>query len=649
MIWNDEAHEAFDFETSGVKEEYALQPWRRAQGLAWATSFASVRRAQGKTILRGDINPTRDLMASVLEDAIKEKRRLVGWFVIFDIAWLLAYDLEELVVKSKFLDGMLLWRHAQVEPEYEMTAHSKKSFGLKTCVEELWPDRAGYADEIDFHDDSPEARERLHNYNIRDCVFTLKAAKYWWERLTNQQQSAALIEAESFPLVARTNLHGLPVDTLVCRELQARLVRDAAARIQLLAPLGVTKEIARSPIQLGNLLFDIWGLPCVKENVSKQTGKISRSTDKEVLFELANGYQGLPPDPRIKCLHEYREALNNKTKFADALINSAEYNGDDRTHPQARVFGTYSARMTYRSGQDGRGPGKREGTEKNVTLPVGFALHQEKRDKAFRLILVPPSGYTLVEFDAAGQEFKWMAVASRDETMLQLCKPGEDAHSFMGAGIEGLDYCETMARNKAGDEAISGPQGIRMFGKVVNLSCQYRTSARTLRKVARVDYNLKMDQQKADYVRNVYLQSYARVPVYWNYQIDLTKRNHYVETLAGRRVKVDGDWTGSNGWSMASTAINYRIQGTGADQKYLALAVLRSYIPKVGAYFAWDLHDGLYFFVPDARVAEFATEGKKLLDSLPYQRAWNFTPSIPMNWDCKTGPSWGLLREWKNE
>lgn len=646
MQWIDEAHEAFDFETSGTKPEYALQAWRIPQGKAWATSLATVRRDSNQTIVGGGLAPTRDMMADWLEQAIAAKRRIVGWHTPFDIAILLAYGLEELVMRAKWLDGRLLWRHLEVEPEYELTGVKRKSFGLKTYVEEFLPQHAGYQDEVDFHDETPEARDVLHKYNIRDTVFTLKGAEHCWGLLTPRQRTVALIEAESLPLVAQANLQGIPVDTLVTRALRQHLIDTAQEKLDRLAPLGMTEKIIRSPVQLAKLMFDSWGLPVLKVNTSKLTGNTTRSTDKEVLHELALGVLGLPPDPRVKCLREYREALNNCTKFADAPLKSVDYNEDERTHPQAMVFGTYSGRLTYSSGQKAKGPGKREGTEKEIILPIGFALHQEKRDKRFREPHGAPPGYDILEFDAAGQEFRWMAVASRDTTMLELCLPGEDAHSFMGARINNWDYRETIKRYKANELEVSGPQGGRMLGKVGNLSLQYRTSAKRLRITARVDYKIPMEMPQAEHIHKTYRMAYPLVPAYWKYQIDLTKRDGYVETMAGRRVKVVGDWTGNLGWSMASTAINYRIQGTGADQKYLALAVIKPYLNQIGAYFAWDLHDGIYLFVPTDKVHAAAAHIKPLLDNLPYQRAWGITPPIPMPWDCHYGASWGTLKDW---
>jgi hypothetical protein len=68
----------------------------------------------------------------------------------------------------------------------------------------------------------------------------------------------------------------------------------------------------------------------------------------------------------------------------------------------------------------------------------------------------------------------------------------------------------------------------------------------------------------------------------------------------------------------------------------------------LGCYFAWDLHDGLYWWVPDAIVDRVIAEGKKLLDNLPYREAWGFTPPIPMPFDAKFGKVWGALKEVKD-
>lgn len=658
MIWDHEKYLGFDFETSGEKPEYALQPWRIKQRKAWATSLVWATRAPGGVFDRigGGLNPTRAQMVLMLETAIKENRRIVGWNVVYDIAILLGYGLHDLVFKCRWLDGMLLWRHVEVEPEYGIKGPSKKSFALKGkyadvedeeadgtvtttsqlaskgCVEVLWPDEAGYQEDIDFHDPDPLKRQRLHEYNIGDVKFTLRGAQHWWEALTPKQQGAALIEAESLPWIAAANLEGLPLDRIECSNLQANLALRAIDRMDRLGTFGFTKEIGASPAKLANLLFDVWRLPIYKRNkltAKQQADGIkegSRSTDKEVLHEL-----GLT-DKRVGIFQEYRSCVNNGKKFATAPLISADYNAEGNvTHPQGRAFSTYTGRMTYSSKQ-GRGV---------KAVQTGFALHQMNKKPEFRRIIIAPPGYDMIEFDAAGQEFRWMAVASRDQTMLHLCGPGQDPHSFLGSAIYKLDYMDLIARYKAAEEEAERQ---RKMGKVGNLSLQYRTSPPRLRITARVDYDIPMELPEAEHIHQTYQLTYPEVPRYWGRQISIVKACGYVETFAGRRVQIKGDWNGPNKWAMGSTAINYRIQGTGGDQKYLAIAVIQPILKKYEARFAFDLHDGLYFYVKSELLRAFAEEMKHTLDNLPYQRAWGMTPPIPMTWDAKAGPSWGNLK-----
>ena len=646
--WDHNKFLAFDVETSGSKPEFALQSWRVAQGKSWLTSLVSLKLVDGKKVFGGgvqdnvddphDFDQTKRALQDMLTMALDERRTILGWNIQFDLQWALAYGLEKLVMRAKYLDGLLLWRHLAIEPEYETDRSKKKSFGLKLFVRENIPALAGYEEDVDYHDPSVEARDKLHKYNKIDVLATMVAIMRIWAALDARQRRAALIEAECLPMVARANLHGFPVDTLATKDLAGRLTGVANERLRLLEPHGVTEKVVRSTPQLGRLLYDQWGLPVLKENVGKKTKAVSRATGKEVLHELAF------VDKRAKLIHEYREALGNRKKFAENILASAAYNEDGRVHPQAIIFGTYSSRFTYASGQKARGPGAREGTEKDVILPVGFALHQEKRGPLYRSVLVAPPGHDLIEVDAAGQEFRWMAILSGDETMLGLCEPGEDPHSFMGAGIGHTDYRELIDLVKRHDY---NAELLRKLGKLANLSLQYRTSAKKLRVKARVDYGLPMEMPEAEKIWATYHGKYKGVQKYWRAQILKGKKCGYAETLAGRRVAVEGDWTGSMGWSMESTMINYPIQGTGGEQKYLALAVCKNLLSQHDAHFAWDLHDGLYFFSPKHRTQKLLAEMKKRLDHLPYERAWGFSPPIPLPFDAKWGSSWGALKDWK--
>lgn len=346
------SHLGFDFETSGKNPEYALQPWRIPQGLAWATSLAWVTRHPTWTAVQGGLFPDKAMMVRMLEEAIAENRRLVGWNVVYDITILLAHGLDDLVFKCKWLDGMLVWKHAVIEPQYD-DRFEAKSFSLKAFVPEHWPNEAGYEDEIDYHSTDPEELKKLHTYNVKDVMFTLDGCKMYWDKLTPKQRRVALIEAECFPMIAKANLQGMLIDTLTLNHLDQVVAKEADDAITLLAPLGMTEEIARSPIKLRHLMFDVWQM-----TPHHKTDKGQWSTDKETMHELAAA-----GDPRAKTLKQYREALNRRTKFIKNPLAAAKYNGDDCAHPECRVFSTYTGRMTYSSFQELKKKKKGKGVE----------------------------------------------------------------------------------------------------------------------------------------------------------------------------------------------------------------------------------------------------------------------------------------------
>lgn len=283
-------------------------------------------------------------------------------------------------------------------------------------------------------------------------------------------------------------------------------------------------------------------------------------------------------------------------------------------------------------------------------LQTGFAIHQMRRGKDYRRLIQAPPGYLLTEFDFAGQEFRWMAVASKDETMLSLCASGEDAHSYMGAQVAQRDYRELIHQVKGGDAIAAND---RKCGKFCNLSYQYRVSAKTATTKARIDYELDVDEQFIKQTLAVYKQSYPgvgglpsqRIGGYWASQIEKCKRLGYAETFAGRRVQLIGNWAGRDAWPLESTAINYPIQGTGGDQKYLALAVARNLLPQFGGYFYFELHDGLFFIFPEDKAVAASEVFLERLSNLPYKAAWGVDLPIQFPVDAKVGVSWGDLAD----
>ena len=208
----------------------------------------------------------------------------------------------------------------------------------------------------------------------------------------------------------------------------------------------------------------------------------------------------------------------------------------------------------------------------------------------------------------------------------------------------GLGYRESRSAVAVYDILNAGPRNrFTVNGKIVH-NCQYRTSAKRVRSVARVQYGLPMTHAEADTVHATYRSTYPRVPLYWKSSVQKARRNGYAETSAGRRITLRGDWWGKDQWKLESTAINYPIQGTGGDQKYLALAIIQNYVHQAGGRFYYELHDGLFFILPkDNKIKTHLTHMHGVLGNLPYKRAWGEAPPIDFPVDGAIGPDWGNM------
>lgn len=621
--------QAFDVETGGTLSEYALQPFRALAGEGWITSYAIAKRNPNDLVVSGgELFPATETLRKMLVRARDRGVTLVAWNAPFDAAWLIALGLEKEVFEARWLDAMLLYKHITSSPRYlpPDETPAPKVYGLKEAVTKFYPDKAGYEKDIDFATTNDAELDDLLVYNRMDCEHTLTLAEKFWSEMSPAQRRVALIEAQCIPMVAATIVRGITTNTVASTALSKKLSDDYAlafVTLKLTDPQNVSPEVLASPAQLGQLLYDKWQLP-----VTKLTDGGKPATDKESLGDLAD------IDERAKLVRDCREALGNRSKFADAVILSTDYNGDGCVRPSPRVFGTYTGRLTYSSKQ-GRGKGER---------PTGIALHQWKNGKAYREQLEAPEGYSLLEHDFAGQEFKWMAVESGDETMLGLCEPGEDPHSYMAGRIDRRDYRGLMRAVADGDPDA---KQIRKLGKVGNLSLQYRTGHKRLRIVARTQYDVNISEAESRAIHATYRTTYPGVPRYWQRQVTFGKDHGYAETLAGRCVQLgdpDG-WDPQRTWSYDSTAINFPIQGVGADQKYLALAVLKNYLPSVDGHFYYELHDGIFTIVPDRYAERAAVEIRELLSNLPYKQAWGRDFPILFPVDAKIGKSWGDLKE----
>ena len=191
MIWGDHKVVAFDFETSGSLPEYALQPWRWTEGRttdsSWLTSVSLIRYVDGDLVPDGSqLFPTKAHLEAMLQRVIDNDWYVITWNGVFDIGWVFAVGLGHLAHQIKWLDAMLLWRHLEIEPEYEFQGNrgKRKSYRLKPDGMKRWLlGHEGYEEDVDYHATDEESLKKLQKYNDRDSVYTWIIGKLVWAKL----------------------------------------------------------------------------------------------------------------------------------------------------------------------------------------------------------------------------------------------------------------------------------------------------------------------------------------------------------------------------------------------------------------------------------------------------------------------------------
>lgn len=601
-----------DIETAPVEEGKALMPYHRD----FYVQMVGIVISKNDKLLFHNPYEAAVFMAG------KSSFAPVAWNAKFDCAGLLRY--QGIWERLHWYDGYLAWCWAF--PDW----HEPGGKSLVEAAEQIklpWAEKLREMKEREKREGFQT--DQTGEYCLLDAQTALVLEQIARAHMDSRRLKGYEIECRCIVPVARSWKDGLRLDIEYIHELQEELhcKIDEILKTGKLPP----KEVLNSPQQLAQWLYHDLGLP-----VQFWTEKGNPSTDKAALAFAAL------QDERAKLVHEYRDQNTRLSKFVESPLTALEFNGyeysfgDGYVYPEPRLFGTYTGRMTYSS-------------KVLKKYPTGIALHQWPRDKRFRKMIIPPPGYMLAEYDFSGQEMRLMGEFSKDARMIELFRPGGlgDAHSLTGASIAGIEFEEFLRRKKTEDPEIVGPRGFRYQGKFVNLSLQYRTSWKKLRIRALTDYDYYATEAEAKHWHSTYHKLYPGVRRYWDAAIARAAYRGYAETLGGRRTLTPQEYFSNPKmqWPVESTAINHPIQGSGADQKEYALALATRKFPE--AIFAFDLHDGLFFYLPEDRAEELAREMLREFNSIDWSVVWDRELDCVYPVECALGDTWGTMREIK--
>lgn len=316
-----------------------------------------------------------------------------------------------------------------------------------------------------------------------------------------------------------------------------------------------------SPKQLGEILFEKLSLPSGKKT------KTGYSTDVSVLEDLEyNGY-GI-----AKHILEYRKLNKLKNTYVDTLPDLA----DDklRIHTTFNQIGTVTGRLSSMDPNMQNIPVK---TEEGLKIRSGFIAEE---------------GNLLMSIDYSQVELRVLTSLSEDENLISAYRNKKDLHDLTARKIFSMEEDETVSREK------------RAIAKTINFSIIYGKTPFGLSRELKIPV-----KDAANYIEK-YFEQYPRVVEFEKNIIKIAEQKEYVQTLFGRRRKIDG--INSKNKNMKAQAermaVNTVIQGTAAEIiKKVMLKIYDFLKDKNDIKLLLQVHDELIFEVKEEKI-EFYQE-----------------------------------------
>jgi DNA polymerase-1 len=411
--------------------------------------------------------------------------------------------------------------------------------------------------------------ETATKYAAEDADITLRLHQHFAPQLQGRLNEVYRnIELPAREALFKMERNGVLID---CAKL-ARQSHELGSRLMEIEALAF--EAAgqpfnlNSPKQLQEILFDKLGIPS-----RKKTATGSRSTDEEVLQELALDY------PLPKILLEHRGLAKLKSTYTDKLPLMVN-RGTGRVHT------SYSQAVAV--------TGRLASSDPNLqNIPIRSA-----EGRRIREAFIAPAGSRIVSADYSQIELRIMAHLSGDEGLLKAFANGEDIHRATAAEVFGAPLNEVTSEQ-------------RRFAKVINFGLIYGMSAYGLAS------QLNIENSAAKQYIDLYFARYPGVKHYMDDTREQAKRFGYVETWFGRRLWLP-EINGANGMRRQAAeraAINAPMQGTAADLIKLAMVKVQNWLEQenLKTKLIMQVHDELVLEVPETELARVKEKVRELM------------------------------------
>jgi DNA polymerase-1 len=434
--------------------------------------------------------------------------------------------------------------------------------------------------------------EKQTEYAVEDADITLQLKEHFEKELgeANTQKLFNDIEVPLLRVLAAMELEGINLDTDFLNSLATDLDADIKTlEAKIYEAAGEEFNIA-SPKQLGIILFEKLNL--VDKPKKTKTGQYK--TGEDILSYLAKDHE------IIKNILEYRGLAKLKSTYVDALPLQVEPS-------TSRVHTDYMQTVAATGRLSSNNPNLQN-------IPI-----RTERGRQVRKAFVPRDDYyTLLAADYSQIELRIIAALSKEETMIEAFKNGEDIHASTASKVFGVPLNEVTREQRSN-------------AKTVNFGIIYGVSAFGL------SNQTDLSRGEAKELIDTYYDTYPKLRAYMSDQVDFARDHGYVQTVLSRRRYLK-DINSPNAivrGAAERNAVNAPIQGSAAD--IIKIAMINIYnklsLGNFKTKMLLQVHDELVFDVYKPEL-----EDMKALIKTEMENA--FIMDVPLDVEVDTGLNW---------
>jgi DNA polymerase-1 len=428
------------------------------------------------------------------------------------------------------------------------------------------------------------------NYCGADGATVLALHQYFAPMLQETSLESLLrnIELPLLEVLVDMEWTGITVDRALFRQLSDELGGDLHRLEQEITRVAGMEVNLNSPRQLATVLFEKLQLPVVKKT------KTGPSTDADVLEQLAAMGHELP-----RLILEYRELQKLKNTYVDTL-------------PER--INTKTGRIHTSYNQAGAATGRLSSAEPNLqNIPI-----RTPRGEAIRAGFVPREGWVFLVADYSQIELRIMAHLSEDPAFIEAFRQGGDIHRQTAALIFNVPA-----------EQVTGD--MRARAKTINFATIYGQGAFALSR----QLGISLEDAREFIAR--YFERFSGVRAFLDRQIELARRQGYVETLFKRRRYIPE--LKERNFSLRAygerNAQNSPLQGSAADLIKLAMVRIHHAIreQRLAGRMLLQVHDELVFETPPEEVEALSRLVRDHMENV-------VALQVPLVVDIGIGPNW---------